>query len=57
MLVSGCYNLGLMYYKGQQVEQDYAKAANAFIIACDDGHGAACYNLSLYVSKWSRCKT
>ena len=27
---SGCYNLGLLYYNGTEVEQEYFKAAEAF---------------------------
>jgi uncharacterized protein len=42
---SGCYNLGLMYYNGTNVEQEYFKAAEAFSKACDGGHVNACYNL------------
>ena len=43
---SGCYNLGLLYYNGTEVEQEYFKAAEAFAKACDDGHEKACYNLA-----------
>jgi len=48
---SGCYNLGLMYYNGTQVEQEYFKAAEAFAKACDDGHDKACYNLAYMYEK------
>ena len=34
---SGCYNLGLMYYNGTNVEQEYFKAAEAFAKACNTG--------------------
>ena len=44
---SGCYNLGLLYYNGTEVEQEYFKAAEAFSKACDDGHTKACYNLGI----------
>ena len=43
---SGCYNLGLLYYNGTEIEQEYFKAAEAFSKACDDGHEKACYNLA-----------
>ena len=43
---SGCYNAGLIYFKGDRVEQDYEKAANLFIKACDEGHSEACYNVA-----------
>ena len=42
----GCYNAGLIYYKGERVERDYEKAANLFIKACDEGHSQACYNIA-----------
>ena len=43
---SGCYNLGLMYYKGKEIAQNYPKAAEHFTKACDDGHNTACYTLA-----------
>ena len=43
---AGCYNAGLIYYKGEVISQDYPKAVNYFVKACDDGHSGACYNLA-----------
>ena len=40
-------NLGLMYYNGQGVPQDYAEAMKWFRLAADQGYGAAQDNLGL----------
>ncbi len=44
---AGCYNLGLLYYKGEGVKQSYSKAADYYRKACDLGYGVGCYNLGI----------
>lgn len=46
-----CYNLGLMYYKGEGVRQDYYKAAKLYKKACDMKYGDACNNLGVLYGK------
>ena len=41
----GCFNLGLMYYKGRGVKQDDFKAKELYGKACDGGCAGGCYNL------------
>jgi len=43
----GCYNLGLMYYKGEGVRQDKVKAAELYTKACHGDYLPACNNLGL----------
>ena len=43
----GCYNLGVLYAKGQGVRQDYQKAAQLYQKACDGGNAVGCYNLGV----------
>ena len=40
------FNLGLMYYNGQDVHQDYAEAVKWYRQAADQGYVKAQYNLS-----------
>ena len=42
-----CHNLGVMYYEGRGVRQDYAKAAELYKKACDMKYGGACNNLGV----------
>lgn len=42
-----CYSLGLMYFHGEGVRQDYAKAAELWKKACDMKYGGACNNLGV----------
>ena len=44
---TGCYNLGLMYDKGEGVRQSYPKAKELYGKACDGGYASGCYNLGL----------
>ena len=39
------YNLGVMYYNGQGVAQDYSAAMKWFRMAADQGHAQAQYNI------------
>ena len=39
---SGCHNLGLLYFNGDGVKQDYNKAMEFFGKACDLGHQKGC---------------
>ena len=41
----GCTNLGLLYEKGQGVEQNYTEAFRYYKLACDNGEYRGCYNL------------
>ena len=34
---SACYNLGLIYYKGEQIQQNYSKAVNLFFFFFENG--------------------
>ena len=38
----GCYNIGVLYYNGEGVKQDYKKAMEYFGIACDLGKQKGC---------------
>ena len=40
-------NLGIMYYKGQGVQQDYEEAARLYRLAVDQGYAAAQTNLGI----------
>lgn len=46
-----CLNLGLLYAKGQGVEQNYQKAREFLQKACDGNDALACYNLGLLYKK------
>ncbi|ETD24248.1 tetratricopeptide repeat protein [Helicobacter macacae] len=47
-----CFNLGNnLYYKGQGVRQDYAKAAELWKKACDMKNGDACNGLGVLYAK------
>ena len=46
-----CYNLGLMYKKGDGVKQDKFKAVELYRKACDLGNGDGCNNLGVMYSK------
>ena len=41
----GCYNLGVMYMLGNEVEKDLGKAVQLFKKACDGGNMLGCSNL------------
>lgn len=41
----GCLGLGLMYYRGDGVKQDYSKAAMLYRKSCDGGEVVGCFNL------------
>ena len=43
----GCYNLGLMYAKGQEVKQDALKAEALYVKACQGFNAYGCANLGL----------
>ena len=45
------YNTGLMYYKGEGVPQDYAEAANWFILSAKKGYAPALYSLGHMYSR------
>ena len=47
----GCFNLGLMYVKGQGVKQDYFKAKDLFGKACDGGVTNGCKNYAILNKK------
>ena len=44
---SGCYNLGLMYYKGNVVKQNYAKSKVFFSKACARGNTLGCNHYAI----------
>lgn len=47
-----CYNLGVLYYKGQEVEKNHKKALEFYTKACDLKYPSACNNLGiLYEAK------
>ena len=47
----GCYNLGVMYMLGNEVEKDLGKAVQLFKKACDGGNMLGCTNLgSMYAN-------
>lgn len=52
---SAQYNLGMCFYKGQGVEQDYKEAARLLQLAADKGNAAAQFNLGALSFK--RAKT
>ena len=42
-----CFNLGVMYYKGDGVEQNKVLAVQLFRKACDGGGASGCFNLGV----------
>ena len=48
--VTNQYNLGVMYYNGQGVPQDYKEAMKWFRMAAEQGHADAQYNLGVIYS-------
>ena len=44
---AGCTRLGLAYYLGRGVKQDYKKANELFSKSCDLGFGSGCYDLGI----------
>lgn len=44
------FNLSSLYFKGQQVEQDYVEAAKWMQLAAEQGHVLAAYNLAMMYS-------
>ncbi|MGX2984447.1 tetratricopeptide repeat protein [Helicobacter sp. 23-1048] len=46
-----CYNLGVMYYNGKGVRQDYHKARELYKKACDMKDAEACNNLGVLYGK------
>jgi TPR repeat protein len=51
------FNLGLMYYNGQGVTQDYSQAADWYRKAAAQGNAAAQYNLGLMYYNGQGCCT
>ena len=49
----GCYNLGVLYSSGKGVKQDYKKANELYLKACNLKDGSGCYNIgiSYYLGK------
>ena len=47
----GCYNLGVMFSKGDGGARDEARARALFAQACKGGFVKGCYNLGLMFSK------
>ena len=45
--VTSCYNLGIMYFNGKGVRQDYYKARELYKKACDMKYADACNNLGV----------
>ena len=45
------FNLGLMYYKGQGVSQDYKTAVKWYTLAAEQGFATAQYNLGFMYRK------
>ena len=41
------YRLGLLYYKGQDVEKDWKKASHYWQLSANEGHSGAHYYLGL----------
>ena len=41
------FDLGLIYYKGDEVPQDYAEAAHWFRLAADQGYADAQFNVGV----------
>ena len=50
-VAGSCFNLGLLYDKGQGVKQNYAQAAKLYEQACNGGYAESCYNLGLLYGK------
>ena len=50
---TGCFNLGLMFDKGEGGPQDLARARTFFDQACKGGHATGCFNLG-HVQQWRR---
>ena len=48
---AGCYNLGVMYYKGEGVSQDKLRAGMYYAQGCDLREGSSCTNLGMMYSK------
>jgi len=44
---SGCYNLGLMYYKGNGIKQSYNKSKVFFSKACERGNTLGCNHYAI----------
>ncbi len=47
----GCLELGVMYFNGEDIEQDYSKALEFYTKACDGGIAKGCSNLGLMYDK------
>jgi len=45
--MSGCLNLGVLYYNGQGIRQNKSKAKELFGKACDGGHQNGCKNYKI----------
>ena len=43
--MAGCFNLGDSYNNARGVKQDYVKAKELFVKACDGGVQSACFNI------------
>jgi TPR repeat protein len=48
--VEAQYNLGLIYYQGRRVDQDFKQAINWFTKAAEQGRAKAQFNLGLMYS-------
>lgn len=45
--MKSCSSVGLMYQKGEEVEQDYVKAVKYYTMACDKRDMFGCYSLGM----------
>ncbi|KAI8875195.1 HCP-like protein, partial [Backusella circina FSU 941] len=45
------YNLGIMFYEGLGIEQDYTKAMHYFTVAANQGHAVAQSQLGFFYDK------
>ena len=42
-----CVDLGILYFNGDSVKQDYKKASELYNKACEMGNASGCHNLGL----------
>lgn len=50
----GCFNLGLLVWKGRRLPSDERQAASLFARACERGIGQGCYNLgTFHLQSWA----
>jgi uncharacterized protein len=55
--IEGCVQLGVLYYKGKGVKQDFGKAKGLFENACDANRGIGCYSLGTMFDKGQGVKS